>query len=332
MRSFALKFSTMFAAIFLFSSSLAVAQNAAPGTASFPWKPVTLISPFTPGSSSDQELRLYQDLLTEQSRYQVIVDFKPGASGIIANSFVAKAAPDGHTLVYGNATPPILTAIRDDIPYDYLKDLAPVTLATKRIFVLTVAQSFPVNTYEEYIAYAKARPGEVTWSTLGPGGAFHMTGEWLASAAGIKLNFIHYKGNAGAELDLLAGRIHSAPNNIQNALPLAKSGKVKIIAIITSTRSPMLPGLRTVAEMGIPGFEYPSWNGLITTGGVPSATLTKLNADLVKVIRSPKAQKIWETQGSIPIGSTADEFRQLIATEIARWRKLTKDNNIKFEG
>ena len=163
-----------------------------------------------------------------------------------------------------------------------------------------------------------------------------MTGEWLASATGIKLTFVHYKGAAAPEIDLMAGRLHSIPKGLLSALPLIKSGKLKIIAIITGERTPLLPGVRTVAERtqaesGIPGFAYPSWVGLLAPGGTPPAIVDKLNADIIRAIKSPKAMNGWDAQGTVVVGTSPDGFRKVLINELAQWKKLVKENNIKVD-
>ena len=316
----------------LLMSGAALAQ----GVASFPSKPVTLVSPYPPGNTSDAELRIYQENLAEVWKQGLLIDYKPGAGGIIANNFVTRAAPDGHTLVYTAATISMLPAFREDLPYDTFRDLAPVIQTTMKIFVLAVRPDFPAKTYEEYIAYAKANPGKVTWSTVGAGGALHMTGEWLASGTGAWLNFIHYKGGAQAEVDLISGRIDSSPKGIVTALPQMKAGKIRILAILTGSRTAVLPGMRTVAERspaeyGIPGFSYPGWVGVLAPGGTPPAIVDKLNADFAKAINSPKAVKSFEALDSVVTGGSPEAFRKLLVTEVEHWRKLVKENNIRIE-
>ena len=319
-------------ALFAMFSGAVFAQ----GAANFPSKPVVLVSPYPPGNTSDAELRIYQEGFTDIWKQGLVIDYKPGAGGIIANSFVAKATPDGHTLVYTAATISMLPAFRPDLPYDIFKDLAPVIQTTTKIFVLAVRNNFPARTYEEYIAYVRANPGKVTWSTVGAGGALHMTGEWLAAGTGAKLNFIHYKGGAQAEIDLLAGRIDSSPKGAVSALPQLKAGKLRVLAIITGQRTSLFPGMRTVAErspeeFGIPNFSYPSWVGVLAPGGTPPAIVEKLNADFIKAINSPKAAKSFQMLDSVIVGSTADGFRKLLLSEVEHWKKLVRDNNITID-
>lgn len=306
----------------------------AQGAANYPWKPITMTMPFTPGSASDHEARMYQENIPDVFKGATfIIDYKPGGSGIIANGFIARQPPDGHNIVYAPATISILPAVRNDIPYDYLKDLTPVTLTTRRVVVLIVNPAFPASNLTEYIAYARTNPGKVTWATAGVGGATHLAGEWLASVAGIKLNFIHYKGLAAAEVDLIAGRIDSEPVALAAVQPQMKAGKVRAIAIISNARSPQLPDLKTAEEEGpaFAGYGYPSWVGIFTTGGTPRDIVDKLQQGFNKAIRTPKAAKVMDSQGSVPVGLTSDEFRKLLINEEGVWRKLVKEHNIKAE-
>ncbi len=311
--------------------------SAAPVTAlaqaavNFPSRPVSIVLPFTPGANADLEARVYQEGLQTQLKSSVVIDYKPGASGVIAGSYVAKAAPDGHTLGFINVSTTLLPALRKDLPYDLVRDFTPVVMTTENITVLLVTPSFPAQTFQEWVAYARANPGKVTWSTVGSGGGFHVGGEWLASELGIDLTMVHYKGGAAAELDLLAGRIHTTPKQLPPSLPLIKSGKARVIAILTKDRTPLLPGIRTVAEMGAPNFAYPSWIGLVAPAGTPAAIVDRLNAAMVAAIKSPQAMKRWEAQGSVVIGSTPETFRKRIVAEMAQWEKVVKEKNIKEE-
>jgi len=307
------------------SSGVASAQ----GAASFPSRPITIVLPYTPGANADLEARIYQEGMQPLLKQSVLIDYKPGGSGVIANTFVAKAVPDGHTLVFINSSSTLLPALRKDLPYDLARDFAPVAQTTENITLLLVNTNFPVRNFEEYVAYAKANPGKVTWSTVGSGGGFHVGGEWLASLLGLQLNFIHYKGGAAAEVDLLAGRIDSTPKQLAASLGLIKAGKVRVLGILTRDRTPLLPGVRTVAEMGAPEFAYPSWIGLLAPAGTPAAVVDRLNVEIVKAIKSPAAMKRWESQGSVPVGSSPAEFRKRMLAEIATWDRLVREKNIK---
>ena len=303
----------------------------AQGASSFPSKPVTIIVPFPPGANADNEARVYQEGLSVQLKQPVVIDNKGGASGILANSFVAKAAPDGHTLLFTNTTATVLPAVRKDLPYDLLRDFAPVIMTTKNIFVLLIRPSFPGNTFAEFIAYAREKPGIVTWSTTGPGSALHMTGEWLSQVTGAKFTFVHYKGGNQAEIDLLAGRIDAVPKNLSASLLLIKSRKVKVVAVLAAEQTPALPGVKAVAEMGYPDYAHSAWIGLIAPAATPAAIVNKLHAEVLKAITTPKAMARWEAQGSVVVGATPEDFRKSLVMELALWDKLVRVNNIKID-
>lgn len=300
----------------------------AQGAATFPSKPVTIVLPFPPGASTDLEARLYQDGLSAQLKNPVVIDYKPGGSGVIANGYVARSAPDGHTMAFVSSSVTILPAVRKDIPYDLAKDFAPVILTTENILVLLVRPNFPAQTFEQWVAYAKSKPGAVTWSTVGQGRGFHVGGEWLASELGIDLTMVHYKGGAQAELDLMGGRIDTTPKQLPPSLPLIKAGKVKVLAILTGERSPLLPGIKTVAEMGAPKFSYPNWVGLVAPAGTPVAIVNRLNTEVAKTIKTPEAMKRWDSQGSVVVASTPEAFRKRILAEMVIWDKVAKEKNI----
>jgi tripartite-type tricarboxylate transporter receptor subunit TctC len=306
-----------------FGCTGALAQGAA-----FPSKPIVIVVSFPPGANADLEARIYQDGLSTQMKHAVTVDYKPGGSGVIANGYVAKAAPDGHTLALISASTPILSAVRKDMPYNLLKDFAPVVLTTENTTVLLVTPSLPVKNFQEWVAYAKAKPGAVTWSTVGSGRGFHVGGEWLASELGLDLTFVHYKGGSQAEIDLIAGRIHTTPKQLAPSLPLIRSGKARPIAILTKDRSPLLPDMRTVAEMGAPNFAFPSWNGILAPAGTPPAVVTRLHAEMVKGLKTPQAMKRWESEGTLVLGTAPDAFRKRLVSELAQWEKIVKEKNI----
>jgi len=317
-------------AVFLFAALFSSASSAQ-GAASYPSRPVTIVLPFTPGANADLEARTYQEGLQPLLKQPVVIDYKPGASGAIANAFSAKAAPDGHTIGFINSSSTLLPALRKDLPYDMLRDFAPVIQTTDNITLLLVNADFPARNFQEYVAYAKARPGEVTWGTVGSGGAFHVSGVWLASILGLDLNFVHYKGGAPAEVDLIAGRIHSIPKQLAASLGGLKAGKYRAIAIMTRDRTSVLPDLRTVAESGAPEFSYGSWIGLVVPTGTSPAIITRLHSDMAKALRTPAAMKRWETQGSVVVGAAPEAFRKRIAAELAQWDKVVREKGIKEE-
>jgi tripartite-type tricarboxylate transporter receptor subunit TctC len=309
------------------SSTALLAQ----GAANFPTRPVTIVVPFPPGANADTEVRLYQEGLRPHFRQPVLVDNKPGGSGVIAASYVAKAPPDGHTLMFVNTTNTLLPALRKDLPYDLLRDFAPVILTTKNTFILLANTAFAPRTFQDFIAYAKARPGEVTWGTLGEGSTFHLVGAWLAGAAGVKFTFVPYKGGGPAEVDLLAGRINVVPKNLSASLPSLRAGKVRALAVLTEESSSALPDVKPVSEMGYPEFSYAAWIGLAAPAGTPAPIVNALSIAVARAIKTPEAEKRWAAQGSVAVGAGPDAFRKFLVKEMAVWDKVIRENNIKLD-
>jgi len=304
----------------------AAAQDAA---ANYPSKAVTFISPFVPGGTTDKGARLYGHKLSESLGKPFVVDFKPGAGATVGANYVAKAAPDGHTLLITSAAYTITAATYKNLPYDPIKDLAPVSLTLKRPSLLMVHPSVPVTNYAEYIAYAKANPGKLNFGTTGMGGSYHIAGAWLHGATDTKVTFVHYKGAALLFTDQVAGRVHVSPASIFNALPFIKSGKTRAIFMISGERSALMPDLKTVAEQGIPGFDYSAWEGIFTAAAVSPAIVNKLAAEFGKIAKMPDVINMFKNDGTIMVGSSAPEFRKHVITEITRWKKVVQDHDIK---
>lgn len=307
-------------------------QNAAWAQA-FPTKPITVIIPSTPGSSQDVQTRLYSPKLTEFLGQPILVDYKAGAGGAIGTTYVAKAAPDGYTLVSVSTSFGVLPAFSplDKVPYDPVKDFAPVSLMIRNSSMLLVSPSAPFSTFPEYLAYAKANPGKINFGTTGSGGIYHIVGAWLHSLSKTEVTFVHYKGSGPMYTDMIAGRVDAAPAITFIGIPLVKSGKLKAIANLGIDRAGAFPDLKTVAEQGVPGFEYPSWSGYLAPAKTPPAIINRLSAEFAKVAKTPELMKKFESEYTVLVGSTPGEFAKTIATEYVRWRKVVEDNNIKME-
>ncbi len=302
--------------------------NAQADRGSYPSRPVTIINPF-PGGAIDVGTRLYAQKLTESMGKPFLIDYKPGAAATIAAGFVARAPADGYTLLATSATFSISAATHKDLPYDPLRDFAPISLMLKKPAMLMVHPSLPIHDYSEYIAYARANPGALNFGTTGMGGSYHMVGAWLHGATNTQVTFAHYKGTAQLFVDNVAGRIHVSPASIFNGLPYTKSGKLRPIMIISAERSALLPGMKTVAEQGIADFDYPAWEGMLTGAAVPRAIVNRLSAEFARLARSPDIIDRFSKDGSIMVGNTPDEFRDYLKTEITRWRRIVIDNDIK---
>ena len=305
----------------------AAAQGSAEG---YPSKLVTMIVPFAAGGPTDNEGRIYAQKLSENLGQSFVLDFKPGAGNRIATQYVMKSAADGHTLMYTASTHSVIPLIYSDLPYDPYKALAPVSLLSKRWALIVVNPSVPAKNLAEYIAYARANPGQLNLATAGAGGSQHLTGVWLNAATGTEATMVHYKGTGAVMPDLLAGRAHLTFSTLLTALPHLKSGKLRAIAQASLVRNPVTPELPTAGEGGLPGFEYSSWLGLLAPGQTPAPIRNKIAAELNKIVTSPDIVKRIGTELQL-IGSTPAEFERYYLQEYERWKKLVKEANIKFE-
>ena len=245
----------------LFVGSVAIAILALSGAANgqsapdqYPSKPVVIVAGIAPGGPIDLEARVYSNKLTTMLGQTFVIDFKPGATGTIGAAFVAKARPDGYTLLVASASFTIFPSVYDDLSFDVVKDFAPLTLATQRTSVLQVNPSFPAKTLPEYLAYARANPGRINFGTTGAGSGSHLAGAWLHTATNTKVTFVHFKGTGQLLQEVMAGRIDVASGTLVLSLPLIKSGKVHPMVILNDQRSKLLPDLPTVSEQGIPDF------------------------------------------------------------------------------
>ena len=309
------------------SGALAQAGNPAAG---YPARPVTMIAPYAPGAATDTEGRLFANQLSRQLNQQFVVDFKPGAGTTIGQGLVARAAPDGYTLLLMSATFPLVPLVFPDLPFDPVRDLAPISLMSKRSALLLVHPTVPAKNMAEFVAHARANPEKVNFATAGPGGLQHLTGLWLASLAGIKMTYIHYKGTGSLMPDMLAGRSHITPTTFSTGMPLVKSGKLRALGVASLQRNPSVPDWPTVEEQGYKDFEYTTWLGVLAPARTPAPVIDKLAVELNKVARAPEVIKTLGETTTL-IGSTPDAFQKHIQVENARWKKLITENNIKFE-
>lgn len=312
------------AAGLLLVSGSALAQGA------FPSKPMTFIVPFAPGGATDLMTRSIAQKMSESMGQPVIVENRPGANAIVGSSAVAKASPDGYTFVmcaFGHATNPYLVA---KLPYDTLKDLAPVSLAVTGPHMLAVSTSLPVANIKELIAYGKANPDKLNFASGGLGSSQHFSGELFKSMAGIKMTHIAYKGTSPAYTDLISGQVSLIFDNLVLPLQNVKAGKLKAIAVTGKQRFPLTPDVPTVAET-IPGFESGIWHGVLTTGGTPKDVVARLAAEVNKALTAPDLRDNFQKQGLDPVGTTPEQFDQFIRAEMAKWSKIIKDVGIKAE-
>jgi tripartite-type tricarboxylate transporter receptor subunit TctC len=298
--------------------------------AGFPSKPITFIVPFAPGGATDLMTRLIAQKMSASMGQSVVVENRPGANAIVGTNAVAKAAPDGHTLVMcalGHSTNPFLVA---KLPYDTLKDIAPVSLAVTGPHMLAVHPALPANNVKELIAYGKANPGKLNFASGGIGSSQHFSGELFKAMSGIDMTHIAYKGTSPAFADLISGQVSLIFDNMVLPLQNVKSGKLKALAVTGKSRSPLAPDVPTVAE-SIPGFESGIWHGVLTTGGTPKPIVDRLAAEVNKALTAPDLRENFIKQGLDPVGTTPEQFDQFIRAEMAKWSKIIKDVGIKAE-
>lgn len=306
---------------------LASAQDAA----DYPAKPVRVIVAQATGGGTDIQARLFSAKLSENLRRQFVVENRTGAGNTIGFGFVAKAAPDGYTLLAVTPSFTFSPALYKNLSYDPIKDFAPISILTKAPYLLLAHPSLPVKSVKELIALARARPGQLNAGVGGNGSFTHLAMVWFADLAKAKVAYIPYKGTGPVLVDLMAGNVHMTFGNVLSTLPFIKAGKMRALATSMSTRSAVLPDLPTVAEAGVPGYDLNTWHGWAAPTGTPAGVINKMNEELAKVVKSPQIAGQLAADGGEPFGSTPEQFRQLILSEVARWRKVVADSSITVE-
>jgi tripartite-type tricarboxylate transporter receptor subunit TctC len=292
--------------------------------ASYPTRPVRVVVPSSPGGGTDILTRLMTPGLSEKLGQQVIVDNRPGAGSIIGNEFVAKAPPDGYTLLMAIATLVILPSTHSKLGYDAHKDLAPVTLAIAAPNIITAHPSLPVKSIRELIAFARKRPGELNYASPGQGSNPHLTMALFLSMAKLDMVHVPYKGSGPALIDVLAGHIELFPATMLSGLAHVRSGRLRGLATTGATRSSALPDLPTVAESGMPGFEAVQWYGLLAPAGTPSTIIAQLHEAMVSVLDSPSLRKRLAADGVEIVANTPQEFRDVMRADAKRWAQAVR--------
>lgn len=303
---------------------LAGAAGAAFGQADYPSRPVRIIVPSSPGGGTDILSRLLTPRLSERLGQTVVVDNRPGAGSIIGNDVVAKAAPDGYTLLMGISTLAILPAMHKKLPYDAMRDLAPVTQAISAPNILVVHPSLPVKTVKELIAFAQKRPGELNYASAGLGTNPHLSMELFLSMTKLKMVHVAYKGLGPALVDLIAGQVVVATSTMLAGLPHVRSGRLRALGVTGGKRSSVLPALPTVAEAGVPGYEAVQWYGLFAPAKTPREIISKLHGAMTGVLHSPAVKEKFSGDGAEPVGNTPEEFARFLRSETEKWGKVAR--------
>ena len=311
--------------------ALAVFAAAAAHAQDYPNKPVRLISGFQPGGGSDIVARLVADKLTESWGKPFIVDNRSGAGGTIAMGIAAKAPADGYTLLVISGSQITNAAYVTKVPFDILKVYAPITQATSGPYLIAAHPSVTAHNVKELIALAKAKPGQLTYASSGTGSFAHLGMELFKTLTGTDILHVPYKGSGPALIDLIGGQVNLAMPSTTSSMPHVRSGKLKALAVTTLQRSPLVPDLPTVAEQGVPGFSVDSWYGIVAPAGTPPALVTKLNAEIVKVLKAPAVVSYLAKEGAVPKGGSPAELAQTMRDELAKWGKVIATARIKFD-
>ncbi len=305
------------AVVTLVAHGLAVAQD-------YPVKPVRIVVPFAPGGSADVFGRFLAQRLQESMGQSFVVDNRPGGGSVIGSDAVAKAAPDGYTLLVMSNTHTVNESLIPTKPFALLRDFVPVAPINASDLVLVTKADLPVKTLADLIKMAKAKPGSMSYASSGPGTPYHMAGELFKAMADIRVVHIPYRGSAGARTDVLGGQLEMMFDAIPTMAEHAKSGKVRALATTGKARSAVLPDVPTMSEAGVPGYEATLWLGVLAPKGTPRAIVDKLNAEISKVTANPEVRRTWAAQGTAALTMGVDEFSRYVQDDITKWARIVK--------
>ena len=317
------------AGLLLASPALSPATAWAQG---YPAKPIRLVVPFPPGGSLDVVARAIGQRLSVAWGQPVVIDNRPGAGGNIGADLVAKSAPDGYTILEGAlSTHAVNVSLYSRMPYDPVRDFAPITLVAVTPNVLVLNPSVPASSVKELIAYAKANPGKLSFGSGSNGSAGHLAGELFKTEAGVDMVHVPYKGAAPAMQDLLGGRIQLMFDNLANSMQQVRAGKLKALAVTTAQRSALVPDLPTLSETGLPGFDIYTWWGFFAPAGTPKEIVAKWNAEVARILNTQEMKEFFAQQGAEPAPDSPEEFAALIRREIPKYAKIVKDSGAKVD-
>lgn len=298
----------------------------------YPNKPIRLIVPYAAGGGTDVMARAFAQRLASALSVQIVVENRTGAGGNIAASAVAKAAPDGYTLFFGAAGPlAVNPALYDKLPFDPVKDFAPIGLVGSMALFLTVPASMPVKSVKDLVALAKAKPGQLNYASAGIGGTTHLAMEVLKTETGANLTHVPYKGTAAGVADMLGGNIQVIFDAWTSTSPHVESGKLKYLAVSTTARSALAPQVPTMAESGFPGFNVFVWYGILAPAGTPSEVVDKLGRETLKVMAQPELKEAFARLGMEPMSGGPEPFAAFIRSETVKWAKIVRDAGAKAE-
>ena len=297
----------------------------------YPSRPVRIIVGFTPASSNDILARFVGTRLGERLGQQVIVENRPGANGIIGSDLTAKATPDGHTLLLVSTSHTMNAAVQSKLPFDAVASFAPVAMLGAGPLVLVAHPSFQASSPKALVDIAKAKPGTINYASAGTGGINHFAGALFSRTAGVEMTHVPYKGGAPALTDVIGGQVQIMFGSMPLTLRQVRAGKVKALGVTSPQRSPQLPEMPTIAEAGVPGYEISLWWGILAPAGVPPVIVTRLNGEISDIVGEPASMQRLEAEGATPWRLRPAEFRKVIESEVAKWRRVGREANIRPE-
>ena len=317
-----------------FAALLVLATAATIGTPlckadDYPSRPVRIIVPFGAGGPTDVYTRAIAEELRKSLHQTFVMENKPGAGTTIGTDYVAKAPPDGYTLLMVSGTQTVNETLYTKKPYHLMHDLVPVAPLIDSDLVLVVTPSVPAKNLSELLALARAKPGTLNFGSSGPGSNYHMAAELLKHLTGIDIVHVPYKGSSGMRTDILSGQIQMLFDSVPTMAPLIKAGKVRALGTSGTARSAILPDVPTIAEAGVPGFQATLWVGFMAPAGTPQPIVDKLNREIIKIVSRPDIKAAWEQQGAEPVTMTQPQFKAFMDAQIAKWANVIKANHIR---
>jgi tripartite-type tricarboxylate transporter receptor subunit TctC len=296
----------------------------AQSSGTWPQRPVRIVVPQSPGASTDLTARLIAQKLTTALGQTVLVDNRAGAGSVIGTEVVAKATPDGHTLLVVASSLTLNPTLHKNLAYDPVRDFAPITQLSSFPNMITVHPTLPVKTVKDLVALAKAKPGTLNYGSSGTATGTHLSAELFKYMTGIEMVHVPYKGGGAAIPALLGGQVHLGFPTLATVLSHVRAGKLRAVAVTTAKRSPVLPEVPTIAESGVPGYDHGPWNGFLAPAGTPRAIVARLNEETVRILHSSDTKAVFLAEGAEPVGSKPEEFAAVIKSEIAKWAKVIK--------
>ncbi|CAB3634539.1 Bug family tripartite tricarboxylate transporter substrate binding protein [Achromobacter pestifer] len=321
----------MKSALFAVGLTILALGGASGAHAAWPERPITMVVPFPPGGPTDLVARVLAKQLTDQLGQTVVVENKGGANGNIGMQYAAAAKPDGYTVLYNTSSIALSPNLYRSLPFDPVKDFAPVSSTAVIPLVLLVHPSVPATDIQTFVQYARQHPGKLSYGSAGAGNVTHLGALLLLRSLDVDAMHVPYRGSAPAMTDLVGGQVQLMTNTLNDSLGFIREGKLRALAVTSATRSEQLPNVPTVTETVVPGFEMGAWQGVVAPAGTPAPVIQKLNAEIRRALQSSEMQKQLNVQGAQALGSTPQEYASYIKSEIQRWGEVVREANVKLD-